>query len=139
MDAQLALFSNEAAAPQGLRYQPDFISPDEEKALIGRIRALPLAPFQFGAYEGKRRVASFGYDYSAQKEAGELPIAPFTARVEAFADLPAGAVRQLLCTEYEDGVGVGRHRDRLHFDMAFGLSRRRPAAGGGGNAHDGRH
>ena len=128
MDAQLALFSNEAAGPQGLRYQPDFISPDEEKALIARIRALPLAPFQFGAYEGKRRVASFGwrYDYSAQKlnEAGELPawIAPFTARVEAFADLPAGAVRQLLCTEYEDGVGVGWHRDRPHFDMVFGLS-----------------
>jgi hypothetical protein len=47
-NAQLELFSNEAGGLQGLRYQSDFVSSDEEKALIGRVRALPLAPFQFG-------------------------------------------------------------------------------------------
>jgi hypothetical protein len=31
--------------------------------------SLPLAPFQFGAFEGKRRVASFGlrYDYGVRR------------------------------------------------------------------------
>lgn len=86
MAAQLALFSSEFTSPQGLRYHPGFISSSEETELIVRIRALPLTPFQFGAYEGKRKVASFGwrYDYSAQKleQAGELPtwIVPFTIR-----------------------------------------------------------
>jgi hypothetical protein len=57
---QLALFSDDAAAPRGLRYQPSFITAQSEQELIAQIRALPLAPFQFGAFEGKRRVASFG-------------------------------------------------------------------------------
>jgi alkylated DNA repair dioxygenase AlkB len=127
VSTQLALFGTEVA-PQGLRYQPNFISPDDEAWLINCIRGLPLAPFQFGPYEGKRRVASFGwrFDYSAQKleQVGALPAwsAPVTARVEAFAGLQSGAVRQLLCTEYEDGVGIGWHRDRPDFDMVFGLS-----------------
>jgi hypothetical protein len=54
------MFADESARPEGLHYQPDFISAQEETALIGHIRALPLAPFQFGIYEGKRRVAFFG-------------------------------------------------------------------------------
>lgn len=85
-------------------------------------------PFQFGAFEGKRRVASFGwrYDYSQQKlqEADELPawITTYCARIEAFAGLRPGEVRQVLCTEYDDGVGIGWHRDKPHFDEVFGLS-----------------
>ena len=54
--SQLSMFADESARPEGLHYQPDFISAQEEAALIGNIRALPLAPFQFGIYEGKRRV-----------------------------------------------------------------------------------
>jgi alkylated DNA repair dioxygenase AlkB len=128
MCAQITLFSNETAGPRGLRYQPDFISADEEKDFLGHIRELALAPFQFGAYEGKRRVASFGwsYDYTQQKleQAEDLPawIAPFVARIEAFAGLQSAAVRQVLCTEYDEGVGIGWHRDKPHFYVIFGLS-----------------
>jgi alkylated DNA repair dioxygenase AlkB len=118
----------QTTAPQGLRYQPDFISADEEHEFVARIRSLPLTPFQFGQYEGKRRVAWFGwrYDYSNRKleRADDLPewIAPYSARVEAFAGLPTAAVRQLLFTEYEQGVGIGWHRDKPHFDEVLGLS-----------------
>ena len=44
--------------------------------MIGRIAALPLQRFQFGAFEGNRRVASFGYryDYSLQRLAEAEPI-----------------------------------------------------------------
>ena len=128
MSEQLALFSDGAAAPRGLRYQPSFITAQSEHELIAQIRALPLAPFQFGAFEGKRRVASFGwrYDYSQHKleQAEELPawIAPLIVKVQAFADLPADSIRQVLFTEYEKGTGIGWHRDRPHFDQVFGLS-----------------
>ena len=47
------------ARPEGLHYRRDFISAQEEAALIGHIRAL-LERFQFGIYEGKRRVVFFG-------------------------------------------------------------------------------
>ena len=63
MTAQLALFSANNDMPEGLRYEDDFVSSELERELIGRVQALPLQPFQFGAYEGKRRVASFGFRY----------------------------------------------------------------------------
>src|SRR4051812_48195926 len=98
---QMTMFADGPAMPAGLRYRPDFVSRDEERRLIGHILALPLEPFQFGAFEGKRRVMSFGsrYDYTNQslEQADPLPswILPISARVEQFAALPFGAVRQI--------------------------------------------
>src|SRR5262249_32968414 len=66
LPSQLSMFADESARPQGLHYRPDFISAQEEAALIGHIRALPLAPFQFGIYEGKRRVVFFGSRLNAR-------------------------------------------------------------------------
>jgi alkylated DNA repair dioxygenase AlkB len=122
------MFADESARPEGLRYQPDFISAQEEAALIGNIRALPLAPFQFGIYEGKRRVVFFGsrYDFTHQRleAAEELPawLVPLAGRVERFAALPSGSIKHALCTEYDVGAGIGWHRDKKHFDQVFGLS-----------------
>ena len=126
--AQMTIFADDAARPAGLRYRPDFITADEEQALIARIRALPLAPFQFGIYEGKRRVMSFGsrYDYTHQRleQVDPLPawIGPMAARVERFGGLASGAIRQILFTQYDKGVGIGWHRDKRHYDQVFGLS-----------------
>jgi hypothetical protein len=76
LTAQLALFSEETDRPEGLQYTAEFISPAEERVLIGHVSALPLQPFQFGAYEGKRRVASFGfrYDYTLRRLQPAEPI-----------------------------------------------------------------
>ena len=126
--AQLALFPDPGAAPAGLRYQAGFVSERSESELISGIAELPLQPFQFGAFEGKRRVASFGYryDYSLQRlaEADPIPawLAPIARSVESFGNLPAESIRQVLCTEYDIGVGIGWHRDKPHFDKIFGLS-----------------
>jgi alkylated DNA repair dioxygenase AlkB len=124
---QLQLFADKIADPTGLRYAPEFISPGTERDLIERIAALPLQPFQFGRFEGKRRVASFGfrYDYTLRRlqEADPIPLwlAPLIERVEAFGG-PDTRIAQVLCTEYDTGVGIGWHRDRPHFDRIFGLS-----------------
>jgi alkylated DNA repair dioxygenase AlkB len=125
---QLALFPEQNAGPAGLRYQPEFVSKATEQELVSRIAELALKPFQFGAYEGKRRVASFGfrYDYSLRKlqEASPIPdwLTSVIRSVEKFGGLRGGSVRQILCTEYDAGVGIGWHRDRPHFDQVFGLS-----------------
>src|SRR5258707_4135804 len=123
---QFSLFPPEAIGPPGLRYYPEIITPSMEFDLIERIRGFRLLPFQ-GAFEGKRRVASFGfkYDYGQQRlqEAGEIPewLAPMIEQVEAVSG-PAARIKQVLCTEYDAGVGIGWHRDKPHFDEVFGLS-----------------
>ena len=129
---QLALFPDQSGGPAGLRYEPEFISKATERELISRISELPLQPFQFGAFEGKRRVASFGfrYDYALRKlqEADPIPawLTSIITSVERFGKLPSGSVRQILCTEYDEGVGIGWHRDKPHFDEIFGLSLEAP-------------
>lgn len=127
MAGQLDLFAVASHAPEGLWYQEEFIAAGDEAELIERIGGLPLQPFQFGAFEGKRRVASFGfrYDYTERRlqEAEALPpwLANTVARVEAFGG--AGTrIGQVLCTEYATGVGIGWHRDKPHFGTVFGLS-----------------
>jgi alkylated DNA repair dioxygenase AlkB len=124
---QLALFAV-TDSPAGLRYAPEFITPAAERELIDHIRGLDLEPFQFGAFEGKRRVASFGwrYDYNTQRlqSARAAPdwLLPVIKRIESWAELPPGAVVQVLCTEYDVGVVIGWHRDKPHFGDVFGLS-----------------
>jgi alkylated DNA repair dioxygenase AlkB len=127
LSEQFAFFSNLSSEPEGLRYDTEFVSPETEQELIGRIAALPLQPFQFGQYEGKRRVASFGfrYDYTLRRlqDAEAIPdwLHPIIKQVEAFGG-PSTQIRQILCTEYDVAVGIGWHRDKPHFDRVFGLS-----------------
>src|SRR5258708_26376934 len=63
-------------------------------------------------------------------------------KVEAYGG-PAAKIKQVLCTEYHAGVGIGWHRDKPHFDEVFGLSLgsackfrfRRKSGGGWGGLH----
>jgi alkylated DNA repair dioxygenase AlkB len=127
LSEQLAFFAPTAPEPEGLRYQAEFISSDTERDLIARVAALPLQPFQFGQYEGKRRVASFGfhYDYGLRRLQNADPIpdwlGPVIEQVETFGG-PSTEIAQVLCTEYDAGVGIGWHRDKAHFGNVFGLS-----------------
>jgi alkylated DNA repair dioxygenase AlkB len=124
---QLALFESLPPEPEGLRYAADFVPPETEQKLIFGIQHLPLMPFQFGQFEGKRRVASFGfrYDYALRQLQRSEPIPAWldeiVAKVEAFGGA-ATQIRQVLCTEYDVGVGIGWHRDKPPFDRIFGLS-----------------
>ena len=128
MSTQLAFFDVDKAGPEGLRYMSEFVSIDAERELIARIAELPLKPFQFGAFEGHRRVKSFGFrhDYTEQRLVESEPIPEWlhdmARAVEGFDGLAEGSVRQVLCTEYDVGVGIGWHRDKPHFDKVFGLS-----------------
>lgn len=127
MPDQFALFADAPALPEGLRYAADFIPEAVERDLIDHVAALPLQPFQFGQYEGKRRIASFGwrYDYSQRRLLPAEPVpgwlTPLIEQVEAFGG-PETRIDQVLCTEYEAGVGIGWHRDKQHFGRIFGVS-----------------
>ena len=127
MSEQLALFDKVRAEPEGLRYAADFVSLAIERELIQCIRTVPLQPFQFGQFEGKRRVASFGfrYDYNQRQLKRAEPTPAWLAEVVASVETFVGhgtRIQQVLCTEYDVGVGIGWHRDKAHFDRIFGLS-----------------
>jgi hypothetical protein len=69
VSAQPGLFLGAA----GAALSADFIAADVEQDRIAHIRALPLAPFQFGAFEGKRRVASFGWPTTTASTSSNKP------------------------------------------------------------------
>jgi alkylated DNA repair dioxygenase AlkB len=124
---QLALFESQPSEPEGLRYAADFVSPAIEEKLILAIQTLPLQPFQFGEFEGKRRVASFGfrYDYALRQLRSADPVPSWMAEIVSKVETFGGAgirIEQVLCTEYEIGVGIGWHRDKADFEKIFGLS-----------------
>jgi alkylated DNA repair dioxygenase AlkB len=126
--SQLELFKPDTAFPEGLRYQPELISPAEEARLIEAIVELPFKPFEFHGYLGKRRVVAFGwrYDYSARSvgEAAPIPdfLLPLRERVAAFSSVPEADLRQAMVIEYEPGAGIGWHRDKPQFGEVIGVS-----------------
>jgi alkylated DNA repair dioxygenase AlkB len=130
---QLGLFETPPARPEGLAYRPDFIDADEERALTDRIAALPLKPFEFQGFLGKRRVVSFGWRYvfdgSGLQKAEEIPdfLLPLRRRAAQFAGLGEESFGHVLLTEYAPGAGIGWHRDRPVFGDVVGISLLAPA------------
>ena len=114
--------------PEGMRLQHDFLSPDEEVELIGRIARLPLAPMKYQQYEALRRVVSYGgqYDFSRQQleRAEPLPawLDGLRERAGAWAGIAATAFTQALVAEYRPGTPLGWHRDVPDFEDIVGVS-----------------
>ena len=125
---QPGLFDLEPSEPEGLRYQAELLTRQEEAALADAFAEFPFKPFELGPYRGLRRVVSFGwkYDYGDRqlKTAPPVPVllAPLRERAERFAGVRPGGLEQMLVTEYPPGAGIGWHRDRPEFGRVVGIS-----------------
>jgi len=114
--------------PDGMRYAPDLISPDEEQALVTEMAGLPFRAFEFHGFRGRRRTVSFGWSYDFNggglQQADGIPdfLLPVRARAAAFAGLDSAALEQAGLIEYAAGAGIGWHRDRPAFDDVIGIS-----------------
>ena len=130
--SQLNLF-DPPGRPEGLAYRPELISAADERALIERMRELPFRPFEFQGFLGKRRTVSFGWSYrfdgSGLGPAEPIPdwLRPLRARAAAFAGLAEAALEHALLIEYDQGAGLGWHRDRPVFGDVVGISLLAPA------------
>ncbi len=134
MSAQLALFEAPApVGPDGFRYRPELITPDQERDLAARFEALPFRPFEFRGYEGARQTVSFGWKYAPDgRTVGRVdPIPDFLfevrAQAAAFAGLEPEALAQSLVIKYPPGAPIGWHRDRPAFKEVIGVSLLAPA------------
>jgi alkylated DNA repair dioxygenase AlkB len=112
----------------GLRFTGEIVDISEEQALIAALTPLPLQPFEFQGWLGKRQVTSFGwrYDFTEARfaRAPDLPdfLLPLRDQAAALAGLPGEDLVQTLITRYDPGAGIGWHRDRPVFDTVVGIS-----------------
>jgi alkylated DNA repair dioxygenase AlkB len=122
------LFPLEPGYPDGFDYIPDFISAEEERRLVEIISSIDLHTFHFQGFEAKRKVASFGYDYSFEKRSlskGKDIPAVFETLIEKVAAKTAftkNEFAELLVTEYPAGSVINWHRDAPPFDLIAGIS-----------------
>ena len=122
------LFPIEPNFPEGFSYHENFINKDEEQNLLATISATELHSFLFQGYEAKRKVASFGYDWSFEKRSlskrKEIPVV-FGSLIEKLANfisIPKNKFAELLITEYPVGSVINWHRDAPPFDIIAGIS-----------------
>ncbi|MDQ6621474.1 MAG: alpha-ketoglutarate-dependent dioxygenase AlkB [Pseudomonadota bacterium] len=126
--ASLELFTSGDHRPKGLLYQPEFIAPDEEEALLRDIATLPLAEAKYKAYTARRRIVSFGssYDFSDNTLHDEIAIPPFLLplreRAAQWVAIPPDDFGHALVTEYRPGTPLGWHRDVPQFSVIVGIS-----------------
>ncbi len=128
MPRQAALFEPKATLPEGLRVQPDVVTPAEEAALVAQFTALPFKEFEFQGFLGKRRVLSYGWRYDFNggglQKTEDMPgfLLAIREKAAAFADVAAEELAHVLLTEYPPGAAIGWHKDRSVFGRVIGMS-----------------
>src|SRR2546428_12018253 len=111
------LFGTTLRLRPGMVYQPDFLTRDEETALLDEIEKLPLSEAKYKEYTAKRRIISYGasYDFSSNEliPAGPIPLLlyPLRERVAAWAEAPASRFTHPPLAGNKKGTPVRRHPD----------------------------
>ena len=122
------LFEIQPALPSGFTYYPEYLTEEEELQLYQEILKLELKPMMFQGFTAKRKVASFGYDYSFDKRSlspgKEIPAVfkPVLSGVAKIVNVPVEKIGELLVTEYPVGSVINWHRDAHPFDIIAGIS-----------------
>ena len=107
--------------PEGLVYRPEFITPAEERQVLGVLKAMELRTITMQGQTARRTVRHFGLDYGY--ESWKLvPTDPFPGelhwlqeRSASLAGLDPGQFAQFLVTRYPPGATIGWHRDAPMF------------------------
>jgi alkylated DNA repair dioxygenase AlkB len=112
------------ALPDGFRYAPEFISPQDEVALLDQIGRVEFSAFEMRGVVAKRRVAFFGRSYERTRLSPPLPsfLLPVRDLLAAWAAVPASAFEMALINEYPPGAPIGWHRDAPQYEVVAGLS-----------------
>ena len=104
---QADLFGNTSPVPSGFVYGREFISLDEETALLNEISKLTLHEAKYKEFTAKRRIISYGasYDFSSNEliPAGPIPpfLEPLRERIAEWAGVPASRFTHGLIAEYK--------------------------------------
>jgi len=122
------LFASEPGLPEGFVYKPEFLSIEEELALVAAIKDQPFGAMDFHGYTAKRRIVEYGleYDFSARRASRTKRLPTFLLatrqRAAEIAGVPAHDLVEGLIIEYPPGAPIGWHRDAPQFGIVIGIS-----------------
>jgi alkylated DNA repair dioxygenase AlkB len=127
-ESDLSLFELPANLPEGFSYKRNFVSEPEEQELIKEIQELSLVAFKYYQFTGKRRTASFGWQYEFGRDqitrASDIPefLLPLRERAGNLFEIDADSLAQASIVEYPVGAPIGWHRDIPQFGIIIGVS-----------------
>jgi alkylated DNA repair dioxygenase AlkB len=111
--------------PNGFRYEPGFVSADEEALVVSAVERVEFSNFEMRGVIARRRVAFFGASYDNR----DRPSRPFpefltalAAKAAAWASIDPAAIAMALINEYQPGAPIGWHRDAPQYDIVIGIS-----------------
>jgi len=118
--------------PEGLRYVPEFLAPEEQSSLLDKVREIRFDQWQqiwFRGQLARRRKLAYGWNYEpSDREMTPAPpmpdyLVPLRDRCAAEAGLPPEKLVQATMTVYPPGAGIGPHKDAPFFgDEVVGVS-----------------
>ena len=114
--------------PDGFAYRPEFITVEEEAALVQEIAGMAFSDVRMRGVTARRRVRQFGWHYSFESwrltEAQEVPafLEPLRARAAEMIEVGPETLSEALVTEYREGATIGWHRDAPMFGIVVGIS-----------------
>ena len=111
--------------PDGFAHREEFITPDEERALVESINGIEFANFEMRGAVAKRRVAFFGLSYDDTRQAiGEIPafLDDVRTRTALWAKVGPEDFVMALINEYRPGAPIGWHRDAPQYGIVAGIS-----------------
>jgi alkylated DNA repair dioxygenase AlkB len=123
-----ALPQTPSELPDGFLYRPEFVSSEEENALLRQIANLQFHAFDFHGYIATRRIVEYGFEYDftsrRAQTAHPLPafLDPIRVRAAAWAGMRADEIIESVVTEYSPGSPIGWHRDVPQFEIIIGIS-----------------
>ena len=127
--AQAELFGAAAPAlPEGFVYQLEFLTAQEERALLAEIGRLPLEAAKYREYTARRRIAYFGHDYDfSANRLGDAPpipefLEPLREKLARWMKIEPGDFVTALVAEYRPGTPLGWHRDAPDYERVAGVS-----------------
>jgi alkylated DNA repair dioxygenase AlkB len=111
--------------PEGFLYRADFLTADEEAALLADIDRLEFSAFEMRGVVARRRVAFFGSAYdSGRGETPPLPafLMPLRQKLATLAGVDSEAFAMALVNNYPPGAPIGWHRDAPQYELIAGVS-----------------
>ncbi|QHI97728.1 2OG-Fe(II) oxygenase [Xylophilus rhododendri] len=133
---QSGLFSFAQAPPvlpPGMVYQPDFLTPAEERHWLAVLGTLPLVEVQHRSAGAGRRVIRYGgsteNDDNRQPSAGPLPevLEPLRHRAAGWLRIGPDRLVETVVAEYRPGMPSDRHGDEPDGELGAQVSLGAPA------------
>ena len=114
--------------PEGIVYEPELISVEEEAGLLDELESLRFDPIVLHGRAAKRTGRHYGldYDYESRTPMPGEPVPdwllPLRARASELAGREPEELVEILVQRYPPGATIGWHRDAPAFGTVIGVS-----------------